>query len=489
MSNNLTKSDLANSMFRPKRLYLTSEDVQDFDDSGSCRYTLRESIIAEEGFRLVYGLKSFGYMATANSISTRLKNNRLYLELVTMAPDYIYNATLLAFEVNPDAGTLITQPMEIIVPDGFYPTLADLFSVMNDVQVNLLPSGVKIDVTVNDDRATQTMTEPNDVPLRLVFSETRYGYSVQVALKAVSEEPIRNDYLYFGNHYQAQQVNYRPTELRIYPQDEDHMGLYNLLFYNESATANTPANVPSSASINGPNPPNVVVLYMNANLGYDIATTANPIDTIDPNLDFVFQWGFNGTQDPLLTSYPPEKTPIPTITYSCQTFGYKNLPLQIWYKPRLYPIYIEIDTSLETQNLTVDGYASNLFFRHFPVGADVGAKSFFQSWDQPVYHHMRSARNHIDSIKVDFISESDKWEFFNMTFFIEIVFYEVPDEEELPTYEDTPFEIPGQDAMTSSLQQYSNNFHNPYPIKANSGQKGVVRIGSARSGELKRRRL
>lgn len=485
MSNNLTKQDLSNTMVRPKRLYLTSEDVQDFDDSGSCRYTLRESIIAEEGFRLVYGLKSFGYMATANSISTRLKNNKLYLELEMYEPEFIYQDG--HFEVNPAFGNHVVQPMEIIIPDGFYPTLSDLFNVLNDVDINLIPSGIKVDVTKSEDRTLQLMTAPNEVPIRLIWTETIFGYTVQANIQTVSGDPIKNDYIDEGVHYQAKEVNFIPYQLTFTAHDEDHMGLYELLFYNECAAANTPANMPSSAPYTGRNPPDAVVLFMDQDLGYD-GSVADPVNEINPNDYLIYYWGFNGVLDPLILSYPENRTPKPTETYNCQTFGYRNLPLQIWYKPRLYPIYVEVDTSLETQNLTVDGYATNLFFRHFPLGADVGAKSFFQSWDQPVYHHMRSSRNHIDSIKIDFISESNKWDFFNMTFFMEIVFYEVPDEEELPTFDETPFQIPGEDPMTSSLQQYSNNFHNPFPIKSSTGQKGVLKLGSSRSGELKRQR-
>lgn len=477
-----------NNMVRPKRLYLTSEDVQDFDDSGSCRYTLRESIIAEEGFRLVYGLKSFGYMATANSISTRQKNNMLYMELYMREPAYLFSHEDNLFHQNPRSGETRIQPMSMIIPDGFYPTLADLFQVMNDLTINFLPSGIKKNVTFSDERTTQSMTAPNDVPLRISWIETNFGYMVNFTISSVDEEPIVNDYTsQFGTHYQAKQVNYVPYELHFTAHDEDHAGLYYLLFTNESAASNTPANIPSSVPISGRNPPDSVVLFINTELSY-VPGVPNPQDTIFPADDLSFYWGFNGNDDPLIENYPVVRTPTPGITFNCQTFGYLNLPLQIWYKPRLYPIYVEIDTSLETQNLTVDGYASNLFFRHFPLGADIGARSFFQEWDQPIYHHMRSARNHIDSIKIDFLSESNKWEFFNMTFFLEIVFYEVPDDEELPTFEDATFQIPQEDVMTSTLQQYSNNFHNPFPIKSTSGQKGVLRLGNSRSGELKKRR-
>lgn len=487
MSNSLTKQELSNTMIRPKRLYLSSEDVQDFDDSASCRYTLRESICAEEGFRLVYGLKSFGYMATANSISTRQKNNKLYFELTLKVPEYLWNSTTLTFSPNPEFGQSVVQPMEIIVPDGFYPTLTDLFVVLNNAEINFIPSGIKVDVRINTDRSLQSITAPNDVPLRLLWAETNYGYTVTPGIQTITSDNIINDYIDNGVHYQAYQVNYNPVQLTFKEHDEEYMGLYQLLFYNECARSNTPANMPSSVPLEGPNPPSSVVLFMNDPLYYQPGLT-NPEDEINPNDQLTYSWGFNGGDDPLLTEYPETKTPNPTEIFNCATFGYKNLPLQIWYKPRLYPIFIEIDTSLETQNLTVDGYATNLFFRHFPLGADVGAKSFFQEWDQPVYHHMRSSRNHIDSIKIDFSSESNKWEFFNMTFFLEIVFYEVPDEEELPSFEDTPFQIPSQDAMTSSLEQYSNNFHNPFPIKSESGHRGTLRLGSSRSGELKKRR-
>lgn len=489
MSNNLNKTDLANTMFRPKRLYLTSEDVKDFDDSGSCRFTLKESIIAEEGFRLAYGLKSFGYNATANSISRRLKNNKLYFEITYQEPAFIYTTQWIA---NPRANEQLTQPMELIVPDGFYPTLDSLFEALNDTSLNLIPSGVKVDVLNTSSRSNQILLHSNNVPLLLTWKETAYGYSVAVALQTLDSEPIKNDYTNTSvnphTHLQAYQVNYRPIQLKLLPHDDDHEGLYNLLFFNECAAVDTPANMPSSAPYTGQNPPSNVTLFMATTLSYDSNATGNPVDFVDVSEGFTYQWGFNGSDDPLLNTYLSPYLPRPNSIFNCQTYGYKNLPLHILYKPRLYPIYIEVDTSLETQNLTVDGYATNLFFRHFPLGADLGAKSFFQDWDQPVIHHMQSARNHIDSIKIDIISESDKWDFFNMTFFLEIVFYEILDEEELPTFQDTPFEIPSEDAMTTSLQQYSNNFHNPFPVKTTPGERGTLHLGSTRNGELKRRR-
>jgi hypothetical protein len=167
---------------------------------------------------------------------------------------------------------------------------------------------------------------------------------------------------------------------------------------------------------------------------------------------------------------------------------YLDVPFKSFYPPRLFPLYIEISTNLETQNLTIDGYNTNLLCRHFPLGADQGALSFFQSWDNPVMHPARSSRHTIDGLKIDFLSENDKWSFFNLTFFLEIVFYEMAEEEELPQFDNQLFQIPAEDAMTSTLQQYSSSFSNPFPVHSNRQNSGVLRVGSSRSSTLKRQR-
>ncbi len=491
MSKVITKNEIADKMIRPKRLYLTSEDVQDFDDASSCRYTLREPIMADEGFRLVYGLASFGYAATANTISTRQENNKLHLILSYSQPEYIIDGGH-TFVANPSEGDIETVHMEYVIPDGFYPTLSDLFDVMNDLQVNYIPSGIQYDVMLDlfarNNRLLQSADTPNETALKLLWTETEYGFSVSVSLANGSVTEIKNRYVHGANFLQAYQVNPVLRSLEILPFDQATTNLYYLLFKNDNSSKNKPANVPSSLVYEGPNPPPSVFLSMTAPLSY-VANLATPPNFIDPNVGFTYHWSFGGLNDPLI-QFPRETFPSlnSSSTFSCQTIGYLNLPLQIWYQPRLFPLYVEVDTSLETQNLTVDGYASNLFFRHFPLGSDQGAKSFFQAWDQPIMHHMRSSRHQIDSIKIDFISESNKWEFFNMAFFLEILFYETPDEEELPSFADEPFQIPTDDAMTSSLQQYSNHFNNPFPIHTRKNESGILRLSSSRSSELKRRR-
>lgn len=482
MSNPTTKHDLTNSIIRPKRLYLTSEDIEDFNSSAACRFTLKESISAEEGFRLVYGLKSFGYIATANNISERQENNRLHFQLAYWPPLYHIQGGLIV--ENPESGDMKVQDYEIIIPDGFYPTLDDLFRVMNDPKINMIPSGVKVLVDDDTPRIGQTISAPNDIPLLIVWSVEQYGYSVTMQLGL--DQEIYNDYSEGGGHYQAYEMNPRLIYLDIIPGGEKSQNLYKILFTNENSQRDVPANIPASLPFRGPNPPGRVRLFMNFPFSYQEDLT-NPADFIDPMFGATFSWKFNGIDDALNTDQflrPPETT----STYECYSFGYSNLPLQIWYAPRLFPLYIEISSSLETQNLTVDGYASNLLLRHFPMGSENGAKSFFQSWDQPLFHHMRSARNQIDGIKLEFNSESNKWDFYNLNFFIEFMIYEIPDDDELPTFDDSTFAVPTEDAMTASLQQYSNKFHDPFPIHSSGSQSGVLRLGSSRSGELKKRR-
>jgi hypothetical protein len=496
MNNNQSKNDLSLQLYRPRRLYITSEDVSDFDNAGSCRFILKEPILPAEGFKLVYGLSSFGYAATAYNISKVQKNNVLCFKLSYRTPSY---------QVNSD-NTITAIPSEtkecyqkVVIPDGYYGTLEELLGALSNMTVTQVKSGLKVDVTkdsVTDSTRLQSIpnesiNQANDIPFIILYQATNGGFQISVSLP---EEPqMINDYydLTTGFHYQAFQVNNIPEILYIVPGDEDSRGLYNLLFTNENDQPNKPLNIRTDLAQNGNNPPNSIVFYLECPLQYDSAIT-NPTDYIDPNFDFQYfaltgdqdhtELALKFVQDPFDGSHTSASTSAKTNVFVI----YANTPFQSFYPPRLFPLYVEVDTNLETQNLTVDGYASNLLCRHFPLGADQGALSFFQSWDNPVMHHARSSRHTIDGIKIDFSSERDKWSFFNLTFFLEIVFYEMVEEEELPQFDNQLFQIPSEDAMTSQLQQYSGSFSDPFPIHSKRQNSGQLQVGSLRSSKLKK---
>lgn len=500
MNNNQSKSDLSHQLFRPKRLYITSEDVSDFDDAGSCRFILKEPIIPAEGFKLVYGLSSFGYAATAYNISSVQKNNMLCFKITYLTP---------AYKINPD-GSYVSQIREekicfqkIVVPDGYYGTLDELFTVLNSIQVTQIKSGIKVDVrkgSVTDSSKlssipTDNLDTSNDVPFLIVWSTTVYGFNIQIALR--DEPEIFNDYprttLTGTVHTQAYVMNNIPTILSIVPGDEDCQNLYKILFTNENDKPNQQLNIRTDLAITGPNPPPSIDFYLNCPLQYD-AYLENPPDYINPNEDFQY-FSMAGSQDKATLAKQFVDDPYDGTHSSENSIATNNIflinsnvPFKSYYPPRLYPLYVEVSSNLETQNLTVNGYASNLLCRHFPIGADQGALTFFQSWDEPVMHHARSSRHIVDGVKINFSSEKDKWSFFNLTFFLEIVFYEVVEEEELPQFSDEVFQIPTDDAMTTQLQQYSKSFSNPFPIHASRENSGILRLGSSRSSSLKRQR-
>lgn len=486
MSNSLTKTDLLNSMVRPKRLFVSSEDVANYDDSGRCKFTLRESIIAQEGFRLAYGLKSFGYSATANTISEKQKNNRLLLEITYLEPEYIYKSGAWIYDQTP--GSIVRQ-MEYIIPDGYYATFSDLCQVLNNPLLNLIPSGLKINVMENEQLRVEFDFPGNEVPIQFIWVPTPYGYFIDCKLS--DEHLIKNDYTNNGVKLQAKEVNYRPDKVRFLPGNVDspHYKLYQLLFHNDTGTSSSALNMPNALGLRGINPPDAIVFEFQSTLSYDSAAI-DPVDFIDPNENFHYKTYIESVDNMREFETEAQFDPLKNegVISHFWGVGYQNTPFQVYFSPRLCPIYIQVNTNLETQNLTIDGYASNLLFRHFPLGSDQGAKSFYQSWDQPVMHHARSARNSIDHLDFHFEAESELWDFFNLTFNIEFIFYEIPDEEELPTYANEPIQVPTEDMMTSQLQKYSNRFHDPFPLRHTTEESGTLIIGSSRSGHLKKRR-
>lgn len=494
MNKTLTKSDLNNQLFRPKRLYITSEDVSDYDDAGMCRFILKEPIIPAEGFKLVYGLASFGYAATAYNISTAQKNNMLCFKLRYRTPAYVRNGTNTGWV--PATQQELDCYQNIVIPDGYYPTLDQLFSVLRNPELVQVKSGIKQDVLIQDEYQNKTsdtpqwqLNNPNDLPFIMTWRVTEFGFSLNISLADVY---IKNSYTYGAAPLQAYQVNIIPLTLSIIPGGENTYRLYNLLFTNKNEKLAKTVNINTSLPINTVNPPESIDFVLNCPLSYEPGATT-PEPTCNPVDDFAF-FVLTGDQSRHILGTPFIQNPFDGThavidqPATINTFLiYQNVPFQSYYPPLLAPLYVEVSTNLETQNLTVDGYFANLLVRNFPLNADTGALSFFQMWDNPVMHHARSARNSVDSIKIDFTSENDKWSFFNLSFFIELVFYEVAEEDELPQFSDEIFQIPQDDAMTSQLQQFSKSFSDPFPVHAGNTISGNLHVGSLRSNSHKRR--
>lgn len=438
MNNNQSKTDLSNQYFRPKRLYVTSEDVSDFDNAGSCRFILKEPILPAEGFKLVYGLSSFGYSATAYNLSTAQKNNSLCFKLTYLTPEKVYDPVSHSWTTEEREEKFCYQ--KLTIPDGYYGTLDQLFAVFTNLQLGQIKTGLRIDVTkplvtstssILSNPPNESSLTMNDIPFVISFTSTLYGFQIDVSI--FQDNLIINDYynLYDedepADHYQAYQVNNIPLVLEIVPGDETTRKLYNLLFTNENDLPDKVVNIPTSLSSSNQNPPASIIFQLQCPLQYDEDST-NPIDSINPMDDFHY-FVLTSDQDKVELAklyvkdpFDGSHTELSAAAVTNSFIMYQDVPFKSYYPPRLFPLYIEISTNLETQNLTVDGYNTNLLCRHFPLGADQGALSFFQSWDNPVMHHARSSRHTIDGLKIDFLSESSKWSFFNLTFFLKLCF-------------------------------------------------------------------
>jgi hypothetical protein len=127
MNNNQVSVSELDKMVRPKSIYVTS-DLLPFDaDASTATYGLQEPIMAQDGFDLVFGVRSFGFNASATNISYRQRNNTLLFEITYFPPIYVYTGD--GFNLNPSRNTIESKTFKIIYPDGLY-TIEELFYII-----------------------------------------------------------------------------------------------------------------------------------------------------------------------------------------------------------------------------------------------------------------------------------------------------------------------------------------------------------------------
>lgn len=478
-SNNLESSSEISRMTRPRRLYLTSEQVRDFTDASSCVYSMKEIIRSEEGFNLAYGVKSFGYTASAHNISSRQQNNVLKIRY-TYAPARlisVYNETAESniWIENPDTED-VTKEYLIYINDGLYSTHDELYSELSSLLNYFIPSGILADVESPRNLEEENILLPNIVPIRLDFVSSNNGYTLSPFL-GINGQVINNVYIdpiHSESAYQAYQVNVQPKTLEILPH-ESAPALYNLLFFNDAFTETHPPQCPSfisPASLHNP-PPSIVFTLQNylsfipptsGNLTDPVpVVTLSELQTISPQDSLKYKI-FSSADSDLAEQVNAEVPTIPSTMW--------NYPFRSFFIPRINPMYLDVKSNLETLNLTDTGTMNGILIRHFITGADAGVQDYYQTWDTPVWH--TTMRQTIDSISLNFSSESDLWDFFNMTFFLELVLFEYPEAEEIASYFDQQFVLPTNDPMTAQLDSLIGPVHNRFSRQNDSNNVGVV---------------
>lgn len=475
-----------NTKIRPKRVYLTSDNVSDFTSSSRTTYILKENIIAEEGFNLAFGIGSLGLKASAYNISSYQNNNKLLITYSYKLPiwipvkeddhyTYTKNPTVwntALSDLKPDE-QIASESHIITLPDAYYPSLSAIFDYLNR-QINVfIPSRVKRDINRDLVTSPEKFNDLNDVPISLIFNETDFGFRISVRMGVQdNEKNYFADIINFYEHYEADVetpkgleayfVNNRPVSIEIKPAPGS--SLYELLFKNLSSTLHKSPGCPSFVNESTlHNPPTSIYFSLvnkfgtttepNATNPFVLQTNNEPTIS-DPDETLNFQGFFLPDTDLADKIYNASSKTILS--------NYVNYPLTIYCKPALNPIYININTDLETHNFTDDGTSSNTLIKQFVPGNTIGVTDFYEKWENPIWHS--TLRQNINSISLSFESEGNKWEFFNLNFVLELILFEYPEGNEISQYLDQVFDVPSADPTTTYLNQYLGSMNNPHTV-------------------------
>lgn len=431
----MSNSNLANGMVRPRILYIATGDSIDAFDSSSCRINLSDSIMPEDGFSLVAGLRAFGFNAQAWNISEEQQNNRLDLKLTYQEAEYIFDATSGTYLPNQSYPQNYQADVTIVIPEGLYQSLEELFEILSksDGGLYLLPSGFLVDPLAPSNDIQ------NIIPMLLIWKQTSYGFTIEIApngVEILSKEPIT------GNQYTALQINEFLRSIEILPNVEYPL-LFQMLFTNnvQDCSPSVPHHQKNKQA--SKNPPNGILFTID-----DPEPISTLSDTYTPWSRVTYDLAELGNEQFLDSSQDH---------YQLDFLPYRSLPWKSFSTPKINPDYLDIAcTGLPTNSLTSEGLGSNLLHRQFLNGANQGLEGMWVQFHSPIWHRLEN-KDQINALTFQFSTEKNRWLFFNMSFSIEIVFFEVPAENtEIPL-----FQAPEGDQYSHILQQYTNSHSNP----------------------------
>lgn len=476
MSHPSSQMSAASTMIRPKLIFLSTEDVRPYEDASNVTISLRDPVIAEDGFKLVYGIRSFGYNTTVMNISRQQRNNAIDIEITYESPSLQFNSATVA--PTPIAPFDLIKSYTIELPDDNYSTAAVLCSAINTEIRKIVDSGWII-----EQEALSTIPY-NMLPFNIVFSIVNSNRLYINIGQDVNSLTVVGGYKINNVNYAAYQFNSKIKSIVIKP-TQDREGLYNLLFTNvQSYSADRPVCLPSFVTGSGLNPPDKIefIIELASYATYETQTgglkedawTDEDVDVWAPIIWNLKEYGNEQLLDTEQGIYPID---------SYKT--YQNQPYIAYQVPDIHPLYVDISSTLENFNLTTEGMSKNLLTRQFVVGAENGNNSFYQSWDNPVYYILDSRR--ISSMEFGFDSQGEKWNFFNLEFTIELIVFEIEDEAALPDFVEPSFVMPSDDALTASLSRYSSSIQNPYPILGSGQSRKMVEVNDIFRRRVKKR--
>lgn len=463
----------ASSMIRPKLLFLSTEDVRPYEDASKVTISLRDQIMAEDGFKLVYGIRSFGYNTNVMNISQRQKNNEIDVELTYLTHELEYQGATT--DPTPVASTTTSQIYTIRLSDDNYGTVNNLFFALNNELARILWSGWLVD-------EEKPKNYFNLTPFIIQFSvenENRMYISLEY-----NDISVIGGYTIHGSNYSAWQFNDKITKIRIQP-TPSNPGLFNLLFTNTNSTdPNRPVCLPTFKLGEGQNPCTAVEFTIDPSTYATYQTETDGLKEEEFTTEIVNVWStvfWNlkeiGNEEFLDTAagiYPIDNY-----------FTVQNTPYIGYQVPDIHPIYLDISSTLENSNLTTEGLSKNLLTRQFVVGAQNGNNSYYEKWETPVYYILDS--RYISSIELQFKSQQNKWNFFNLEFVLELIIFEVEEESHVTDFVEPTFVMPSDDPLTAQLGRYSSSIQNPYPLLGSGQSRRLVMKDDLDNRRVKRK--
>ena len=399
-----------------RTLYISSEDVDWYQSSSLVTVNLPQSIVPDDGYMLAYALKSIGMNTSVMNISNNLRNNRLRvlvhcditnLLFYPVRGDVITNGryNLIAEDkeewkkkkntpfpcekvIVQDENTLIYE-YAWTIPDGLY-SLSDLFSYLSGNTDDQLHIPLPEYYDISDAKYTINAIM-NIVRKRFRFELTPSGF--KIGLDNSQRTTAKPSYTIGGTSYDKNQLFPQAFGISLLP-DRNQPSLYETLFTNYNSTsAKEPISALSREGRSGKNPPSGIYFQFDK---YEVR---------------IKEIGNEHHYD------------IPNGVYPT---GEKiNRSMYIAYNhPILDPLYVDINISLP--NHSIDGRGeTNRLVRMFTLGnMDSTSHSYFRQWETPKVTTMDSVSG-FNSVTVQFASEGDKWDFFNLEFAIELEIYQV----------------------------------------------------------------
>ena len=430
------------TLHRTRTLNVSSDNVDYFKTSNRVSIYLSDPIVADEGYILVYSLKSIGFKSTALNISENLENNRLLYEMEYDGTNWKHkwdsetNNWVTPTDKERSASYKVTY--EFIIPDGYY-TYEQLMEALSTQMTynstsgitphNVIPSGYYYDIK----KSYKDIS--NIIGLKFVWSETPFGFTINLLSDSTS---LFTD-AYIDTIYDVTEVYPSLKKISILPPTHKRK-LFDFLFTNyNSNIQNRPISTPHKPGLN---PPNGIQFILNC----DMSTLTSPWDILNFSDEYPYIKELGNEHN-----YDTQNGIYPHFHLHKGIYDFKKYIA--YYKRYLDPVYIDVHISLPNASYDERGH-TNTLTRVFTLGTEKGNTSLFQYWDNPK-KNLLTGISSISNITFDFEPQGKMWDLFNLEFCIELEISEMVDDRSLQEEQKVNVQIPVSDEITDASNSVS----------------------------------